>query len=133
MVPEIIRWQTPISHMRRTAIVDTEFEGKTIRAGDKVVMWYISGNFDEEVIAQADRLIIDRENPRRHLSFGFGLHRCLGERLAEMQLRVIWEEILQRFGRIEVVAEPTRIFSNFVNGYSEMLVRIPAAQVRKRG
>ncbi len=130
MVPEIIRWQTPLAHMRRTATRDVEFEGKTIRAGDKVALWYVSGNRDEEMIPDAARLVIDRERPRRHLSFGFGLHRCLGERLAELQLRIIWEEILRRFGRIEVVAEPKRIFSSFVNGYSELLVSIPASQLR---
>jgi cytochrome P450 len=119
MVPEIIRWQTPLAHMRRTATRDFEFEGQTIRAGDKVVMWYVSGNYDEEVIADARRLIIDRDRPRRHLSFGFGLHRCLGERLADLQLRIVWEEILKRFGRIEVVDEPQRMFSTFVKGYSD--------------
>jgi cytochrome P450 len=132
MVPEIIRWQTPLAHMRRTATRDFEFEGKTIRAGDRVVMWYVSGNRDEEVIPDADRLIIDRDRARRHLSFGFGLHRCLGERLADMQLRIVWEEILKRFGRIEVVEEPRRVFSAFVKGYETLMVRIPADQVRTR-
>lgn len=125
MVPEMIRWQTPLAHMRRTATRDFEFEGQRISAGDRVVMWYVSGNRDEEVIADADRLVIDRDRPRRHLSFGFGLHRCLGERLADMQLRIVWEEILKRFGRIEVVAEPERILSAFVKGYSTLKVRIP--------
>jgi cytochrome P450 len=92
-------------------------------------MWYVSGNRDEDVIADADRLIIDRERPRRHLSFGFGLHRCLGERLADMQLRIVWEEILRRFGRIEVVEEPERIFSTFVKGYANLKVRIPPEHV----
>ena len=126
MVPEIIRWQTPLAHMRRTATRDFDFEGHKIRQGDRVVMWYVSGNRDEEMIQDADRLIIDRERPRRHLSFGFGLHRCLGERLADMQLRIIWEEILKRFGRIEVVDEPRRVFSSFVKGYESLNVRIPA-------
>ncbi len=130
MVPEMIRWQTPLAHMRRTATRDVEFEGQTIRAGDRVVMWYVSGNRDEEMIADANRLIVDRERPRRHLSFGFGVHRCLGEKLADMQLRIVWEEILKRFGRIEVVAEPTRTFSAFVKGYQSMKVRIPASAVR---
>jgi cytochrome P450 len=129
MVPEMIRWQTPLAHMRRTATRDFEFEGQKIHAGDRVVMWYVSGNRDEDVIADADRLIIDRERPRRHLSFGFGLHRCLGERLADMQLRIVWEEILKRFGRIEVVEEPERIFSAFVKGYSNLKVGIPRDQV----
>ena len=130
MLPEIIRWQTPLAHMRRTATRDHEFEGRTIRAGDKVVLWYVSGNYDEEVIADAERLIVDRERPRRHLSFGFGLHRCLGERLADLQLRIVWEEILKRFGRIEVMDEPQRIFSTFVKGYSTLNVRIPPDQVK---
>jgi cytochrome P450 len=130
MVPEMIRWQTPLAHMRRTATRDFEFEGQKIRAGDRVVMWYVSGNRDEDVIANPDRLIIDRERSRRHLSFGFGLHRCLGERLADMQLRIIWEEILRRFGRIEVVEEPERIFSTFVKGYTNLKVRIPPDQVK---
>jgi cytochrome P450 len=126
MVPEIIRWQTPLAHMRRTATRDFEFEGKQIRQGDRVVMWYVSGNRDEDMIADADQLIIDRDRPRRHLSFGFGLHRCLGERLADMQLRIVWEEILKRFGRIEVVDEPKRVFSSFVKGYETLNVRISA-------
>jgi cytochrome P450 len=126
MVPEIIRWQTPLAHMRRTATRDFEFEGKQIRQGDRVVMWYVSGNRDEDMIADADQLIIDRDRPRRHLSFGFGLHRCLGERLADMQLRIVWEEILKRFGRIEVVDEPKRVFSSFVKGYETLNVRIAA-------
>ncbi|GGF02369.1 cytochrome P450 [Aliidongia dinghuensis] len=132
MVPEIIRWQTPLAHMRRTATRDHAFEGHAIKAGDKVVMWYVSGNYDEDVIADAERLIVDRERPRRHLSFGFGLHRCLGERLADLQLRILWEEILERFGRIEVMDEPQRIFSTFVKGYSTLNVRIPPDQVRTR-
>jgi cytochrome P450 len=111
--------------MRRTATRDFEFEGHKIHAGDRVVMWYVSGNRDEEVIPDADRLIIDRERSGRHLSFGFGLHRCLGERLADMQLRIVWEEILKRFGRIEVVEEPKRVVSSFVKGYEVLNVRIP--------
>jgi len=125
MVPEIIRWQTPLAHMRRTATRDFEFDGKKIHAGDKVILWYVSGNYDEDMIQNAHRLIIDRDRSRRHLSFGFGLHRCLGERLADLQLRIVWEEILRRFGRIEVIEEPKRIFSSFVKGYSELWVRIP--------
>ncbi|HEX5379321.1 MAG TPA: cytochrome P450 [Phenylobacterium sp.] len=126
MVPEIIRWQTPLAHMRRTAVEDIEFGGKTIRKGDKVVMWYVSGNRDETAIPEPERFIIDRERPRQHLSFGFGIHRCVGNRLAEMQLRVVWEEILKRFDRIEVLEEPSRVRSSFVKGYDHMMVRIPA-------
>ena len=124
MVPEIIRWQTPLAHMRRTATRDIEFGGKQIREGDRVVMWYVSGNRDEEVIENPNAFDIERDRPRRHLSFGFGLHRCLGERLAELQLRIMWEEILKRFGRIEVVEEPKRVYSSFVKGYERMLVRV---------
>jgi cytochrome P450 len=124
MVPEIIRWQTPLAHMRRTCARDVEFAGKQMREGDRVVMWYVSGNRDDEVIENPNVLDIERDRPRRHLSFGFGLHRCLGERLAEMQLRIMWEEILKRFGRIEVVEEPKRVYSSFVKGYERMLVRV---------
>ena len=122
MVPEIIRWQTPLTHMRRTALEDVELGGKTIRRGDKVAMWYISGNRDETVIEQADDFIIDRANPRHHVSFGFGIHRCMGNRLAEMQLRVLWEEIMNRFSHIEVVGPEKRVYSNFVRGYTYLPV-----------
>jgi cytochrome P450 len=111
--------------MRRTATEDVEFRGKKIRAGDKVVMWYVSGNRDEEVIANADRYIIDRERPRQHISFGYGIHRCVGNRLAELQLQVIWEEIMKRFPRIEVTGAPERVYSTFVRGYRTLPVRIP--------
>jgi cytochrome P450 len=124
MVSETIRWQTPLAHMRRTALEDTEIGGQKIRKGEKVVMWYVSGNRDESVIDDPDTYIIDRERPRQHLSFGFGIHRCVGNRLAEMQLRVIWEEILKRFDKIELVGEPERVPSPFVKGYHRMNVRI---------
>ncbi len=126
MVSEIIRWQTPLAYMRRTAVEDVKLRDKTIRAGDKVAMWYVSGNRDEEVIENPNQLIIDRPNSRRHLSFGFGIHRCVGNRLAEMQLRIVWEEILKRFKRIEVVEEPRRVNNSFVKGYEEMKVRVVA-------
>ena len=122
MVPEIIRWQTPLMHMRRLATRDVELGGKTIRAGDKVVMWYVSGNRDESAIDNPDAFIIDRANPRYHLSFGFGIHRCMGNRLGEMQLRILWEEILQRFEHVEMVGEPERVQSNFVRGYTHLPV-----------
>ena len=125
-VSEIIRWQTPLSHMRRTAKADYEIGGKTIAKGDKVVMWYLSGNRDEDVFPNADDIDITRPNVRQHLSFGFGVHRCLGMRLAELQLKILWEEILQRWDRIEVVGEPVRVQSNFINGYMELPVRIHA-------
>jgi cytochrome P450 len=122
MVAETIRWQTPLAYMRRTAKVDTELGGQTIRAGDKVAMWYVSGNRDERVFERPDDFIVDRPNVRKHLSFGFGIHRCMGNRLAELQLRVLWEEILKRFERIEVVGEPQRVISSFVKGYTELPV-----------
>jgi cytochrome P450 len=123
-VPEVIRWQTPLAHMRRTALEDIEFKGKQIRKGDKVVMWYVSGNRDDEVIEKPYEFIIDRKRPRTHLSFGFGIHRCVGLRLAELQLKIIWEEILKRFDSIEVMDEPKRVYSNFVKGYETLPVRI---------
>jgi cytochrome P450 len=125
MVPEIIRWQTPLAHMRRTAVQDVEFEGKTIRKGDKVVMWYVSGNRDERAIENPNQFIIDRERPRQHLSFGFGIHRCVGNRLAELQLKIVWEEALKRFPDIQVVGEPRRVYSSFVKGYETLPVVIP--------
>lgn len=124
MVSEIIRWQTPLAHMRRRATRDLELGGQQIKEGDKVVMWYMSGNRDERSIENPDDFIIDRKNPRHHISFGFGVHRCMGNRLAEMQLRILWEEIMQRFSHIEVVEEPRRVLSNFVRGYEELKVRV---------
>jgi cytochrome P450 len=124
-VPEIIRWQSPVAYMRRTALEDVEFGGKTIREGEKVAMWYVSGNRDENAIERANEFIVDRVRPRHHAAFGFGIHRCLGQRLAEMQLRVVWEEILARYPVIEVVGEPVRLNSNFVKGYTGLPVRIP--------
>ena len=129
MIPEVIRWQTPLAHMRRTATEDTVLGGKNIAKGDKVVMWYVSGNRDEEAIANPNDFIIDRARPREHLSFGFGIHRCVGNRLAEMQLRILWEELLQRWpkpGQIKVLAEPVRVLSPMIRGYTSMRVRIDA-------
>ena len=125
-VPEVIRWQTPLAHMRRTALSDYTLGGKQIKKGDKVVMWYVSGNRDGDVIENPDSFIIDRKRPRTHISFGFGIHRCVGLRLAELQLKIIWEEILKRFDRIEVVGEPKRPYSSFVKGYDTLPVRIAA-------
>ena len=126
LVPEIIRWQTPVMHMRRTALEDADLDGKRIRKGDKVAMWYISGNRDEEAIERANEFIIDRARPRQHLSFGFGIHRCVGNRLAEMQLTILWEEILRRFPMIEVLDEPKRMYSNILRGIVSLPVHIPA-------
>ncbi|QUD89450.1 cytochrome P450 [Phenylobacterium montanum] len=125
MVSETIRWQTPLAHMRRTAVADTEVGGKLIRKGDKVIMWYLSGNRDEAVIENPDAYIIDRPRPRQHMSFGFGIHRCVGNRLAELQLTIVWEEILKRFPTIEVTGEPKRVYSTFVRGYERLPVVIP--------
>ena len=124
MVSEIIRWQTPLAHMRRTATQDTELGGKKIKKGEKVVMWYVSGNRDDTAIERANEFLIDRKNARTHLSFGWGVHFCMGSRLAEMQLRIVWEEALKRFREIEVVGEPRRVRSNFVKGFSELPVRV---------
>ena len=122
MIPEIIRYQTPLTYMRRTALEDVEIGGKVIKKGDKLAMWYVSGNRDDEVIDRPNELIVDRKNPRHHLSFGFGIHRCMGNRLAEMQLRVLWEEILKRFSMVEVIGEPERVQSSFVRGYATLPV-----------
>ncbi|MAI41033.1 MAG: cytochrome P450 [Gammaproteobacteria bacterium] len=124
MVAEIIRWQTPLSYMRRTVLRDTAIRGQKMQKGDRVLMWYASGNRDKAVFENADRLIIDRKNARQHLAFGFGIHRCMGNRLAEMQLRVLWEEIQKRFYFIEVLREPERIRSSFVRGYSKLPVKL---------
>ncbi|MDP3493415.1 MAG: cytochrome P450 [Hyphomonadaceae bacterium] len=123
-VSEIIRWQTPLAHMRRTALQDYEIGGKTIRKGDKVLMWYVSGNRDETQYTRPNDLWIERPMVRRHLSFGFGIHRCVGNRLAELQLQILWEEILKRFDNIEVLEEPEHIPSSFVKGYSKMMVKV---------
>ena len=119
-----IHWQTPVAHMKRTALEDVEIRGQKIRAGEKVVMWYASGNKDEEIFERPYELIADRPKARNHLSFGFGLHRCVGNRLGELQLRIAWEEILKRFKSVEVVGDPVRVYSNITMGYSELPVRV---------
>lgn len=126
MVPEIIRHQSPVVHMRRTATRDTELQGQKIAAGDKVVMWYLSGNMDETAIDEPERFVIDRKKARRHLSYGAGIHRCVGDRLAEQQLRILWEEILKRKMQIEVVGKPARVFSTFIRGIRSLPVRVTA-------
>ena len=126
MVSEVIRYVTPVIHMRRTAKEDTELAGKTIKKDDKVVIWYVSGNRDPEAIEEPDRLIIDRARPRQHLSFGFGIHRCVGNRLAELQLRILWEELLPRYPMIEVMGPARRVYSNFIHGIRSLPVRIAA-------
>jgi len=124
MVPEIVRWHSPVAHMCRTAMEDTEINGQQIKKLDRVCMWYLAGNHDTQQIPDADRLIIDRPNARQHLGFGFGIHRCLGNRLAEMQLRVLWEEIMQRFEHVEVVGEPSYLNSSFIRGITDLPVRV---------
>jgi len=124
MVAEVIRWQTPLAYMRRTANEDCTLGGKDIKAGDQLLMWYASGNRDTDVFTDPEQLDIERKNARQHLSFGFGIHRCMGNRLAELQLRILWEEILTRFERIEVLEEPSRTLSSFVKGYTHMPVRV---------
>ena len=124
MVDEIIRWQTPLAYMRRTATRDTELRGKRITKGDKVVMWYVSGNRDETAIDRANEFLIDRKDSKRHLSFGLGKHFCMGSRMAEMQLRVVWEETVKRFRFVEVAGEPVRVRSSFIRGFTELPVRL---------
>ena len=124
LVSEIIRYQTPVLHMRRTARHDVELAGRRIAKGDKVVMWYISGNRDESKIERADEFIIDRAKPRQHLAFGAGIHRCVGDRLAEQQIRILWEEILNRDLRFEIIGPPQRLYSNFIRGIRTLPVRI---------
>ncbi|NDH87128.1 MAG: cytochrome P450 [Actinobacteria bacterium] len=123
-VPEVIRWQTPLAYMRRTATKDTVLNGKEIKKDDQLLMWYISANMDEDVFDNPEVLDIDRENADRQLSFGYGIHFCMGSRVAELQLRVLWEEMLKRFDTIEVLAEPERVFSSFVHGYASMPVKV---------
>jgi cytochrome P450 len=120
----IIRWQSPLAHMRRNAARDIEVEGQQIKAGDKVILWYVSANRDESVFPNADRLDITRENARRHLSFGYGIHRCVGARLAELQIRIFMEEMAARRMRGKVLAEPVRVAQSFVNGYERMMVEV---------
>ena len=123
MVSEVIRWQTPLAFMRRTALEDVEMHGKTIKKGDQIAMWYVSGNRDERFWDEdPNRLIIDRKQARNHLSFGFGIHRCVGNRPGELQLRILWEEILERFSHVEVLDEPSLTSGAFVKGYTWMPV-----------
>jgi len=126
MVSEMIRWQTPLSYMRRTALQDYEMHGQLIKKGDQVIMWYASGNRDDDAIERNDEFLIDRANARQHLSFGFGIHRCMGNRVAELQLKIMWEEIMKRFSFVEVIGEATRLPSNFVFGITDLPVKLHA-------
>ncbi|MBR0553613.1 cytochrome P450 [Stakelama marina] len=124
-VQEIIRWQTPLAHMRRTATQDTELHGQKIREGDKLAMWYISANRDESVFGpDADAIKVDRENARRHLAFGWGIHRCVGARLAELQITILLEEMAKRRLRVNVTGDPTRVAACFVHGYRSLPVEL---------
>jgi cytochrome P450 len=122
MIPEIIRYQSPVAHMARTALVDTELGGKQIKAGDKLAMWYVSGNRDDAQFEAPNDFEIERPNARSHVAFGYGIHRCLGNRLGEMQLRILWEEIMARFSDIEVVGDPVYLRSSFIRGIRELPV-----------
>lgn len=124
MVSEIIRWQSPVAHMCRTALEDVDIDGHQIKQWDKVAIWYLSGNRDEAHFSDANRLDIERSNARQHLSFGYGIHRCLGNRLAEMQLRILWEEIMARFEHVEVVGEAKYLNSSFIRGITDLPVRV---------
>jgi cytochrome P450 len=123
-VQELIRWQTPLSHMRRTVEEDTEIEGVTMKKGDKVVLWYISANRDESVFSNADQIIVDRDNARRHLSFGYGIHRCVGARVAELQLCTLLEEMGKRRLRATVTGPVGRVPACFVHGYTALPVTL---------
>ena len=122
---EIIRWQTPLAHMRRTATQDTVLEGQQIKAGDKLILWYLSANRDESVFGDdADKIVVDRANARRHLAFGHGIHRCVGARLAEMQISILLEEMAKRRMRVNVVGAPEHVAACFVHGYRKLPVTI---------
>jgi cytochrome P450 len=121
---ELIRWQTPLAHMRRTAMEDTELEGQQIKKGDKLALWYISANRDESVFEDGDSVRVERENARRHLSFGYGIHRCVGARVAELQLTILLEEMAKRRLRVNVLEDPVRVPACFVHGYRKMMVEL---------
>lgn len=123
-VQEIIRWQTPLAHMRRTAVEDVDIQGARIQRGDRVVLWYCSGNRDEELFPKGEALDIRRANARKHLSYGYGIHRCIGRHAAEMQLRLLLEEMVSRFSCVELLKAPIRTESNYFAGYDEMMVRL---------
>ncbi|MEM7766815.1 MAG: cytochrome P450 [Pseudomonadota bacterium] len=126
MVSETIRYQTPLAFMRRTALEDVEMYGQTIKKGDQIAMWYVSGNRDPRHFDRPDDFWIERPNVRSHISFGFGIHRCVGNRLAELQLRILWEELLDRYSDIEVLDEPSLTSGAFVKGYTWMPVVVHA-------
>lgn len=121
-VSEIIRYQTPVAHMRRTATADTILRGKKIRKGDKIILWYISANRDEDEIEEPYKFCVSRKNHEHHISFGYGVHRCIGKNLAELQLKILLEELIARRWYVEPIDEPVRVNSCFINGYESMPV-----------
>ncbi len=121
---EIIRWQAPLAHMRRTVTEDTELFGQQLKAKDKVLMWYASANRDESVFPDGDKIIVERENARRHLSFGYGIHRCVGARVAELQLTALISEMQKRRLRVNVLQAPERVPACFAHGYKKMMVEL---------
>ena len=123
-VSEIIRFQTPVAHFRRTATDDILFRGKEIKKNDKIILWFISANKDEDEIEDPKQFIINRKNPEHHLSFGSGIHKCIGRNIALMELKILWNEIIRRKWRVEPISEPTRIKSNIVHGFSSLSVQI---------
>ncbi len=123
-VQEMLRLQTPLAHMRRTCTEDTEVFGQTIKKGDKVVLWYLSANRDEDVFENPDALDLTRDNARRHIAFGYGIHRCVGARLAELQLKILLEEMHKRRLRVDVVGDVERVRANFVHGFRKLEVQV---------
>jgi cytochrome P450 len=123
-VQECIRYVTPLAHMRRTATDDADLFGHQIKKGDKLILWYISANRDETVFEDPNMLNITRENARRHLSFGYGIHRCVGARLAELQLKILLEEMHERRMRVNVTGKVERVRANFVHGFRKLGVTL---------
>lgn len=124
MVSEIIRYQTPLPHRCRTATRDLELNGRKIVKGEREVLWFVSGNYDEAVIERPNDFWIDRPSLRNHPFFGAGIHPCMGNRLAEMQLRILWEEALKRFKTIEAVDERKRTCNLFIRGFTELPLKV---------
>jgi cytochrome P450 len=116
--------QTPLAHMRRTCTEDTEVFGQTIKKGDKVVLWYLAANHEDEIFENPHKLDLKRENAKRHIAFGYGIHRCVGARLAELQLRILLEEMHKRRMRVHVAGDVERVRANFVHGFRKLEVEI---------
>ena len=121
---EMLRWVTSVIYFRRTATKDTQIRGQDIKKGDKVVMWYGSANRDEDIFENGHLFQVDRQNAKKHLAFGAGEHLCLGNRLGHMQIRILFEEMLERYPNIHSTSEPVRVPSNFLAGISELKVSI---------